>query len=142
MKENNLQRFVDAQQGVYEQALSQIKGGRKQSHWMWFVFPQIDGLGYSEISKRYGIKSMAEAEAYLQHPLLGVRLLQISEALLQLGSSDAYQIFGSPDDLKLKSSMTLFSSLPNAPVIFRKVLDKFFAGAKDPKTLRLLEQPS
>jgi uncharacterized protein (DUF1810 family) len=109
---------------------------------MWFVFPQIDGLGYSEISKRYGIKSMAEAEAYLQHPLLGVRLLQISEALLQLGSSDAYQIFGSPDDLKLKSSMTLFSSLPNAPVIFRKVLDKFFAGAKDPKTLRLLEQPS
>ena len=142
MKENNLQRFVDAQQEVYEQALSQIKGGRKQSHWMWFVFPQIDGLGYSEISKRYGIKSMAEAEAYLQHPLLGVRLLQISEALLQLGSSDAYQIFGSPDDLKLKSSMTLFSSLPNAPVIFRKVLDKFFAGAKDPKTLRLLEQPS
>jgi uncharacterized protein (DUF1810 family) len=93
MKENNLQRFVDAQQGVYEQALSQIKGGRKQSHWMWFVFPQIDGLGYSEISKRYGIKSMAEAEAYLQHPLLGVRLLQISEALLQLGSSDAHQIF-------------------------------------------------
>jgi uncharacterized protein (DUF1810 family) len=142
MKENNLQRFVDAQQEVYEQALSQIKGGRKQSHWMWFVFPQIDGLGYSEISKRYGIKSMAEAEAYLQHPLLGVRLLQISEALLQLGSSDAHQIFGSPDDLKLKSSMTLFSSLPNAPVIFRKVLDKFFAGAKDPKTLRLLEQPS
>ena len=142
MKENNLQRFVDAQQGVYEQALSQIKGGRKQSHWMWFVFPQIDGLGYSEISKRYGIKSMAEAEAYLQHPLLGVRLLQISEALLQLGSSDAYQIFGSPDDLKLKSSMTLFSSLPNAPVIFRKVLDKFFAGAKDPKTLKLLKQPS
>ena len=142
MKENNLQRFVDAQQGVYEQDLSQIKGGRKQSHWMWFVFPQIDGLGYSEISKRYGIKSMAEAEAYLQHPLLGVRLLQISEALLQLGSSDAYQIFGSPDDLKLKSSMTLFSSLPNAPAIFRKVLDKFFAGAKDPKTLRLLEQPS
>jgi uncharacterized protein (DUF1810 family) len=142
MKENNLQRFVDAQQEVYEQALSQIKGGRKQSHWMWFVFPQIDGLGYSEISKRYGIKSMAEAEAYLQHPLLGVRLLQISEALLQLGSSDAHQIFGSPDDLKLKSSMTLFSSLPNAPAIFRKVLDKFFAGAKDAKTLKLLEQPS
>jgi uncharacterized protein (DUF1810 family) len=142
MKDNNLQRFIDAQQGVYEQALSEIKRGRKQSHWMWFVFPQIKGLGFSETSKRYAIQNKEEGQAYLQHPLLGARLLQISEALLQLQSNNAYQIFGSPDDVKLKSSMTLFSSLQDAPPIFQKVLDKFFEGTKDSKTLSLMkDQP-
>jgi uncharacterized protein (DUF1810 family) len=105
---------------------------------MWFVFPQIKGLGYSEISKRYAIRNREEALAYLQHPLLGARLLQISEALLQLQGNDAYQIFGSPDDLKLKSSMTLFSSLQDASPVFSSVLDKFFGGTKDAKTLHLL----
>jgi uncharacterized protein (DUF1810 family) len=137
--ETNLQRFIDAQTGVYELALSEIRKGRKQSHWMWFVFPQIEGLGYSDISKRYAIKNREEGQAYLQHPLLAARLLQISETLLQLQSSNAHQIFGSPDDLKLKSSMTLFSSLDGAPLVFQKVLDRYFGGAKDPKTLSLMK---
>lgn len=137
-KENDLQRFVEAQETTYARALAEIRSGRKQSHWMWFVFPQMRGLGYSSMAQHYGIQSKEEAAAYLRHPVLGKRLQEISSVLLLLPSSDAHQIFGSPDDLKLRSCMTLFASVPNAPVVFEDVLQKFFGGKKDEATLRLL----
>ncbi|QNE39708.1 DUF1810 domain-containing protein [Hymenobacter sp. NBH84] len=134
----NLTRFLDAQKSDYQTALSEIKNGRKRSHWMWYIFPQIQGLGFSETSKFYAIQDAAEAEAYLSHPVLGSRLLEISNALLKLSASNATSVFGSPDDLKLKSSMTLFASLPKTNPVFQDVLDKFFNGAQDNKTQRLL----
>lgn len=136
--QNDLQRFLDAQRTDYPVALAEIKNGRKRSHWMWYIFPQIRGLGFSETSKFYAIQERAEAEAYLQHPVLGPRLLEISRALLALPGSNATAIFGSPDDVKLKSSMTLFSCLPHADPVFEQVLDKFFHGDPDGKTMRLL----
>ncbi len=138
MDNYNLKRFTDAQQSSYETALAEIKRGRKQSHWMWYIFPQIKGLGYSETAKFYAINSLSEARAYLEHPVLGSRLIEISEELLKLESNDANRIFGSPDYLKLKSSMTLFSALPNANPVFQEVLDKFFKGDLDEKTLQIL----
>ena len=134
----NLQRFIDAQKNVYPLALEEIKNGRKQSHWMWFIFPQIQGLGFSATSKLYAIKDNQEAEAFLKHPLLGSRLITISNELLKLNSNDAHTIFGSPDDMKLQSSMTLFSSLKNADPVFDLVLQKFFKGIKDRNTLQRL----
>jgi len=134
----NLQRFIDAQKNVYPLALEEIKNGRKQSHWMWFIFPQIHGLGFSATSKLYAIKDNQEAEAFLKHPLLGSRLITISNELLKLNSNDAHTIFGSPDDMKLQSSMTLFSSLKNADPVFDLVLQKFFKGIKDRNTLQRL----
>jgi uncharacterized protein (DUF1810 family) len=134
----NLQRFVDAQQSDYSLALSEIKNGKKRSHWMWYIFPQILGLGSSETSRFYAIKSMNEAEAFLRHPLLGKRLIEICNALVQLSRNDAREIFGSPDDLKLQSSMTLFSILPEADPVFNKVLEKFFNGKKDKKTIDII----
>lgn len=134
----NLQRFIDAQESVYPLALEEIKNGRKQSHWMWFIFPQIHGLGFSATSKLYAIKDIREAEAFLKHPLLGSRLITISNELLKLNSNDAHTIFGSPDDMKLQSSMTLFSSLKNAGPVFDLVLQKFFKGIKDRNTLQRL----
>jgi uncharacterized protein (DUF1810 family) len=136
--ENSLNRFVDAQKTDYQQALSEIKNGRKRSHWMWYIFPQIQGLGFSETSRYYGIKDSAEAAAFLAHPVLGSRLVDICEELLKLSSSNATSVFGSPDDVKLKSSMTLFAALPNANPVFQQVLDKFFNGAKDAKTLQII----
>lgn len=135
---NNLQRFLDAQKSDYQNALSEIKNGRKRSHWMWYIFPQIHGLGYSETARFYAIKDRAEAAAYLQHPELGSRLIEICQELVKLPSTDANSIFGSPDDLKLKSSMTLFDAL-NVNPVFKQVLDKFYKGAKDDKTLQLLK---
>ncbi len=134
----HLQRFLSAQQNGYPTALTEIKNGKKQSHWMWFIFPQIQGLGFSETSKFYAIKDMGEAEAFLQHPVLGSRLIEICKALLDLDNTNATQIFGSPDDMKLKSSMTLFGATPNADPVFALVLDKFFRGMKDEKTLRII----
>lgn len=134
----SLQRFVDAQKNDFDIALSEIKGGRKQSHWMWYIFPQIHGLGFSETSKFYSIKDSEEAKQYLQHPLLGKRLIEISGALLTLPTDNAHAVFGSPDDLKLKSSMTLFASLPKTDSVFQSVLEKFFHGEKDEKTLAIL----
>jgi len=134
----NLQRFIDAQKNVYPLALEEIKNGRKQSHWMWFIFPQIQGLGFSATSKLYAIKDNQEAEAFLKHSLLGSRLITISNELLKLNSNDAHTIFGSPDDMKLQSSMTLFSSLKNAGPVFDLVLQKFFKGIKDRNTLQRL----
>jgi uncharacterized protein (DUF1810 family) len=136
----SLQRFIDAQHRDYENALSEIKNGRKRSHWMWYIFPQIHGLGFSETSRFYAIKNKAEAEEYLNHPVLGKRLIEISKALLDLDTDDAHSIFGTPDDLKLKSSMTLFASLPETDPVFKSVLKKFFNGKKDEKTLRIIEE--
>ena len=136
----HLQRFLDAQQRDYATALAEIRGGRKRSHWMWYIFPQIQGLGYSETARFYAIQSQQEAEAYLQHPVLGPRLLEISAALAKLESKDATRIMGSPDDVKLKSSMTLFAALKDANPVFQRVLDKFFGGEQDEKTLQILRQ--
>ncbi|MBF9143905.1 DUF1810 domain-containing protein [Hymenobacter properus] len=136
--QNSLNRFLDAQANNYTDALAEIKNGRKRTHWMWYVFPQIQGLGLSETARFYAINGRGEAEEYAAHPVLGPRLREISAALLDLKSNDANAIFGSPDDMKLKSSMTLFASLPGAPPVFQQVLDKFYGGAQDEKTLRLL----
>jgi uncharacterized protein (DUF1810 family) len=136
----SLQRFLDAQQRDYENALSEIKNGRKRSHWMWYIFPQIHGLGFSETSRFYAIRNKNEAAEYLQHPVLGKRLIEISNALLDLDTNNATSVFGSPDDLKLKSSMTLFSSLSDTNPVFEKVLQKFFDGKKDDKTIAQLER--
>lgn len=137
---NNLIRFLDAQKNTYNRALQEIQSGRKTSHWMWFIFPQIAGLGLSETAQFYAIQNGEEAAAYLAHPILGNRLIEISGALLQLLTNNAVSIFGTVDSLKLKSSMTLFSLVPNAPPVFGAVLDKFFAGERDEKTVTLLNR--
>ena len=134
----NLGRFVQAQEQNYDQALAEIKRGRKQSHWMWYIFPQFDGLGFSATSRRYSIKSRAEAEAYLSHPLLGPRLIECAEAILAVEGRSAFEIFGSPDDMKLRSCATLFASVSPPGSVYEKLLDKFFRGERDSKTLSLL----
>lgn len=135
-----LNRFVQAQEEVYPQALSEIKLGRKRSHWMWFIFPQIDGLGYSSTANFYAIKGKDEAKAYLDHPLLGKRLRECAEGLLKIEGKSAAEIFGYPDDVKLRSSMTLFASVSPADSVFSRVLAQYFQGEPDPKTLELLQQ--
>ena len=137
-KDYNPERFLEAQQNDYAVALSEIKNGRKESHWMWYIFPQVLGLGYTSTSIHYSIKDLDEAKVYLNHPILGKRLVEISNALLSLETNDARQVFGSPDNVKLKSSMTLFSLVPDADKVFQQVLDKFFKGKKDERTLQLL----
>ena len=134
----DLQRFLSAQQRDYPLALAEIKLGRKRSHWIWYIFPQIAGLGFSEISHRYAIKNLDEAQAYLNHPVLGSRLVEICNELLKLPSDNATQIFGTPDDMKLRSCVTLFASLPNTSAEFQQVLDKFFGGEADKRTIQLL----
>ncbi|AMR29180.1 calpastatin [Hymenobacter psoromatis] len=136
--EHTLQRFLDAQATAYPQALAELKAGRKRGHWMWYIFPQIQGLGFSSTSQHYAIRDAAEAAAYLAHPVLGPRLREISGELLKLASRDASRVFGSPDDLKLRSSMTLFAQVPGADPVFRAVLDAYFGGGPDTKTLELL----
>jgi len=136
---NDLKRFLEAQENDYQTALAEIRRGRKQSHWMWYIFPQIAGLGFSSTSKFYAIKDLREAENYLAHPVLSKRLVEISNALLEVEGKTANQIFGSPDDVKLKSSMTLFDAQDNSNPVFRKVLDKYFNGAKDRRTLELID---
>ena len=138
---HNLNRFVQAQEGGYEQALSEVKSGQKHSHWMWYVFPQFDGLGFSSTSKRYSIKSIAEAEAYLRHPVLGPRLAQCTEAVLGIEGRSAYEIFGTPDEMKLRSCATLFAYVSPVGSVFDRLLDKYFHGERDRKTLRLLGVP-
>jgi uncharacterized protein (DUF1810 family) len=133
-----LNRFVQAQKDDYEQALSEIKNGRKRSHWMWYIFPQLDGLAFSSTSKYYAIKSIDEAKAYLAHPLLGSRLLACAEAAVIIDGRSATVIFGSPDDMKLKSCATLFACVSPAGSVFHQLLAKFYQGAVDTKTLGLL----
>ena len=134
----NLQRFLDAQERNYQIALEEIRHGRKKSHWIWYIFPQVHGLGSSETSRFYAIANMAEAVAYLEHPVLGTRLITISQALLQLNGRTANQIFGNPDDMKLRSCMTLFAAINGTNPVFQQVLDKYFDGQADEKTLAIL----
>jgi uncharacterized protein (DUF1810 family) len=136
----NLSRFVSAQARDYEIAREELRNGRKRTHWIWYIFPQIDGLGYSANSKFYAIKSKAEAQKYLEHPLLGARLLECANILLKLEGRSASEIFGSPDDLKLKSSMTLFAAVQSQEPAFARVLDKYFQGKRDITTIELLDQ--
>jgi uncharacterized protein (DUF1810 family) len=136
----DLNRFLQGQAEVYARALAEIKAGRKRSHWMWFIFPQIDGLGNSPTARFYAIKSKDEAEAYLNHPLLGKRLIECAEALLKIIGKSADEMFGYPDDLKLRSSMTLFASVSTPDSIFSRVLDKYYSGQLDVQTLQILKQ--
>ena len=139
--DTTLARFLDGQASAYQTALAEIKAGRKRSHWMWFIFPQVQGLGLSETARFYAIQDLREAEAYARHPVLGPRLVEISTALLGLPSGDAHAVMGSPDDLKLRSSMTLFAAVPGADPVFGAVLAKFFGGRSDEKTLRIIGPP-
>lgn len=137
---HDLARFVEAQAGIYAEALAELSAGRKRSHWMWFVFPQVTGLGASSMSKRYAIGSEAEATAYLDHPLLGPRLLRCVEAMLAVEDRSAHDILGSPDDMKFRSSLTLFAAVSPAGSVFHRALDRFFDGAQDEKTLAVLRR--
>lgn len=134
----SLGRFVVAQEPVYAQALSELRRGRKESHWMWFIFPQLEGLGRSPTARFYGIDGRNEATAYLRHPLLGPRLLECTEALLAHPERSAEQIFGSVDAMKFRSSMTLFEAVAEEPRTFGAALDLFYEGVRDQQTLRLL----
>jgi uncharacterized protein (DUF1810 family) len=136
----DLERFVTAQTAVFPAVLAELQAGRKRTHWMWFVFPQLRGLGYSSMAAFYGIASLHEARAYLVHPVLGPRLDLCTRTLLELENGSLHQIFGSPDDMKFQSSMTLFALAAGDPVSpFYKALDRWCGGTLDPQTLRLLE---
>lgn len=134
----DLNRFVVAQATSYETALAEIRNGRKQTHWMWYIFPQLAGLGFSQLAHYYAINDLDEAKAYSAHPILGSRLVEISQALLGIEGKTAHQLMGSPDDLKLKSSMTLFSKAKPTEPVFQHVLTKYYQGEEDRNTLRLL----
>jgi uncharacterized protein (DUF1810 family) len=136
----HLQRFIDAQNraGAYERALAELKDGRKKGHWMWFIFPQLEGLGRSPMARAYAIRSMAEARAYLGHPVLATRLIECGQALVDLSGLSAMQILGEVDAVKLRSSMTLFSRASSDELVFQEVLDKYYKGSADEATERLL----
>lgn len=134
----DLERFVQAQRGDYERVFAELKSGRKRSHWMWYIFPQLEGLGHSSMARRYAIKSLAEARAYLAHPVLGRRLQECVEVLLGLEGHTAHYIFGSPDDLKLRSCATLFAEVSPSDSVFHRLLTKYFQGRPDQQTLQLL----
>lgn len=133
-----ISRFIKVHQSDYQRALSEIKNGKKVSHWMWYIFPQIKGLGRSSISEYYGIQDLNEAKAYLADPILGKHLIEICEALLSLDTNDATEVMGRPDDRNLKSSMTLFDAATESLDVFQMVLDKYYQGKKDYRTLRML----
>ena len=134
---SDLSRFVKAQEHDYAQALREIRAGRKRSHWMWYIFPQIQGLGFSSTAQYYAIRDLDEAKAYLAHPVLGPRLKEISEALLELDGLSAHEIFGYPDDLKLRSCMTLFRMADLNCAVFEQVLEKYYDGEPDRRTVEL-----
>jgi uncharacterized protein (DUF1810 family) len=137
----DLQRFVDAQERIYATVVDELRAGRKRSHWIWFIFPQLRGLGRSSTAQRYGISSLDEARAYLAHAVLGTRLRECAQLVAAIDNSSVEQIFGSPDDLKVRSSMTLFARAadePDARAHFVAVLDKFYGGDEDPVTVSLL----
>lgn len=134
----DLDRFVQAQAGDYERALSELRQGQKRSHWMWYIFPQHQGLGWSAMSQRYSIKSLDEARAYLGHPVLGVRLVECVEVLLTVEGRSTYEIFGSIDEKKLRSCATLFATVSEPGSVFHRLLEKYFDGERDPMTIRLL----
>ena len=134
----NLQRFVDAQVGVIKSVLAELRHGRKTGHWMWYIFPQLKGLGFSSMAQFYGIASLAEAESYFDHPLLGPRLIECTQLVTQVVNRSLRDIFGTPDDLKFRSSMTLFTHATSQKVVFLEALNKFCGGNYDPATLELL----
>jgi uncharacterized protein (DUF1810 family) len=134
----HLTRFVRAQRDGFQQSLGEIKSGKKCTHWMWYIFPQIDGLAFSATSKHYAIKSIEEAKAYLDHPVLGPRLRECAEAVLHVEGRSATEIFGSPDDMKLRSCATLFACVSPPGSVFERLLDKYYRGERDQKTLQLL----
>lgn len=136
--DDGIERFLRAQEKVYPQALAEIKNGKKQSHWMWYIFPQIRGLGFTDYNVYYGISNIDEAKDYLNDPILGKRLIEISEAVFNHQGKTALEIFGKPDDRKLKSCMTLFSQIQNTNPIFQKVLEKHYMGLSDEKTIAIL----
>lgn len=138
MEANNLKKFLDAQNQVYLKALQEIRNGKKQTHWMWFIFPQLKGLGQSETAHFYAIADLQEAKDYLAHPVLGRHLIEISEALLNIEDKSASDVFGYPDDLKLRSCMTLFANLENPHPVFASVLDRYFNSVQDEMTLQLI----
>ncbi|HVD86234.1 MAG TPA: DUF1810 domain-containing protein [Solirubrobacterales bacterium] len=143
MDPDRLQRFVEAQDegGTYARALAELRAGRKRSHWMWFVFPQIAGLGKSPTSRAYAIRSLGEAKAYLEHPVLGPRLRECARALLEVSGRTAEQILGGIDAVKLRSSMTLFARADPDEPLFQQVLDRYYGGEPDEATERLLSMP-
>ena len=136
---HDLNRFVEAQDPIYARVVAELAAGTKQSHWMWFVFPQIAGLGFSAMAQRYAIDSRAEAEAYLAHPVLGPRLIECTRLVLGITGKTIHAILGSPDDLKFRSSMTLFDAVSDDP-IFAEAIEKYYAGEKDRATLATLER--
>jgi uncharacterized protein (DUF1810 family) len=133
---HDLQRFVLAQDPVHAAVLAELRAGRKRTHWMWFVFPQCAGLGTSEASRHYAIRSLAEARAYLGHPLLGPRLVECCDVLLAMEGKDATAILGTPDDLKLRSCATLFARVSPPDSVYGRILDRFFEGVPDERTMR------
>ena len=137
-----LNRFVEAQEDIYASALAQIRAGQKRSHWMWYIFPQIEGLGFSSTSRRYAIRGIAEATSYLAHPIVGPRLLECSKAALNVERRSAHEVFGSPDDLKLQSCATLFAQVSPPASVFEQLIDRFFEGQPDQNTLRQLRGPT
>ncbi|WP_416068066.1 DUF1810 domain-containing protein [Rhizobium sp. ZK1] len=134
----DLHRFIEAQNGIYEQALTELKTGRKRSHWMWFIFPQIAGLGTSSMAEKYAIRSAEEASAYLADPILGSRLLRCVEAIISVNDRSAHDIMGAPDDLKLRSSMTLFAAVSDHGSPFHKAIERFYDGKFDERTISIL----
>ncbi len=136
----DLSRFIEAQQGIYAEVLNELRSGQKRSHWMWYIFPQMDGLAYSPTSKYYAIKSLEEARQYLKHPVLGKRLWECAEAVLAIEGRSASEIFDYPDDLKLKSSMTLFARVADSDSVFARILKKYFHGETDVRTIDLLKK--
>ena len=134
----DLHRFVDAQARNYADAIDELRAGEKRSHWMWYVFPQFAGLGHSEMSERFAIGSLDEAKAYLRHPILGPRLVDCANAVLAVKGVTARDIFGSPDDLKLRSSATLFSRVAEPGSVFHRIVERYFDGEPDPRTLDLI----
>ncbi|MCM2251908.1 MAG: DUF1810 domain-containing protein [Ramlibacter sp.] len=135
---HDLQRFVQAQAPVYAQVLDELRAGVKRSHWIWFVFPQLAGLGFSAMARHYAIASLDEAQAYLAHPLLGARLRECAELVLAIEGRSIHDIFGAPDDLKFHSSMTLFGQAQSGEAVFQQCLQKYFAGQSDAQTIALL----
>lgn len=134
----DLNRFISAQEGIYDRVLAELRGGLKRSHWMWFIFPQIDGLGFSPTTRHYAIKSVEEARRYLGHPVLGARLTECAEAVLAVQGRSVSDIFGYPDDMKLQSSMTLFALVAGPSSVFELVLEKYYQGKRDARTLQIV----